>query len=210
MDRKKLEYFWDYYKWWVLIPLIVILILGSLVKSFREETKPVALYVVMIDSSMDEDTASDMADAYAKSRGIDVQETPIQIDTGISYPKSEDTAALADTATVAGIQRYQALISTGTADVILSPPWVVEEHASDQAYVNLAELLPADLQELAEPYYCYYTNESGESIPLGLDLESFEQIKEVYEDVTPVLSVSAYSTRQEESIAFIRWILESE
>jgi hypothetical protein len=63
---------------------------------------------------------------------------------------------------------------------------------------------------LAEPYYCYYTDESGESIPLGLNLESFEQIKEDYEEVTPVLSVSAYSTRKEESIAFIRWILESE
>jgi hypothetical protein len=207
MDRKKLEYFWDYYKWWVLIPLIVILILGSIVKTFREETAPEALYVVMISSSADEDMASGLADAYAQSRGIDVSETPVEVDTGITYPQSEDTAALADTATVAGMQRYQALISTGTADVILSPPWVVEEHASDQAYTNLADLLPADLQELAEPYYCYYTTESGESIPLGLNLESFAQIKEVYEDVTPVLSVSAHSTRQEESIAFIRWIL---
>ena len=87
----------------------------------------------------------------------------------------------------------------------ISTTWAVEEYEKADAYCNLEELLSSDLYEELEEDIFFCQDQSGNSVPVGIRLDSASRLGDFYEDGIPVLTVSAYSKRKEEAAAFIEW-----
>ena len=203
--KQKIVYFWDYNKWKVLIPAAILIFFTTLLSSYLEETKEPALVIAIVNGRDTESAENLIWEEYVKERRIDVEKTPLRIESGFLHPKVMDETASADSATVAGIQRYSAMLTGGIIDVTISTTWAVEEYEKADAYCNLEELLSSDLYEELEEDIFFCQDQSGNSVPVGIRLDSASRLGDFYEDGIPVLTVSAYSKRKEEAAAFIEW-----
>lgn len=206
--RQKAEYFWDYHKWKVIIPIVVLIFAISFISSYLEETAERALAVAIVDARDSEAVEKLIKEDYADARGIDTQKTPIRIESGMVYPKVMDERAAADTVTVASIQKYSAMLINGTIDINISPTWVVEEYGKADAYRNLKELLPEKVYHSIEDKLFWCKDATGTEIPAGIYVDDKAVLGEFYDDGVPILTVSAYSGRVEEAVAFIEWFIE--
>lgn len=205
--KQKITYFWDYHKWKVLIPFAVLVFAVTFITSYLEETREPALVIAIVNGRDTAEAETLILEDYAQERGIDTEETPLRIESGFLHPKVMDETASADSAAVASIQKYTAMLVNGTVDVTISTSWAVEEYEKADAYCNLEELLPDNLYEELEGELLCYKDQNGKELPVGINLQGLSFLGEFYEEGTPVLTVSAYSTRKEETVAFIEWLL---
>lgn len=206
--RKKAEYFWEYHKWKVIIPIVVLIVAISFISSYLEETAERALAVAIVNARDSEAAEKLIKEEYANAQGIDVQKTPIRIESGLVYPKVMDEVAATDTVTVASIQKYTAMLTSGTIDISISPTWVVEEYGKADAYCSLNALLSEEVYHNIEEKLFWCKDSTGTEIPVGIYVDDKAVLGEFYDDGVPILTVSAYSGRLEEAVAFIEWFLK--
>ncbi len=204
--KQKIVYFWDYHKWKVLIPAAALIFILTFLGSYLEEIKEPALVIAIVNGRDTSSAENLILEDYVKERRIDVEKTPLRIEGGFLHPKVMDEKASADSTVAAGIQKYTGMLTNGTIDVTISTTWAMEEYEKADSYCDLSELLPSNLYEELEERLYYCKNQSGKSIPAGIRLDRDSCFGEFYEDGIPVLTVSAYSTRKEEAVAFIEWL----
>ena len=83
--KQKLAYFWYYYKWHVIIALVVIIMIVSFVKQLTDRKDP-AFYAVMLNASLLDQITSEQPDFvtdFAEKEGIDLNTSDITFDTSI-------------------------------------------------------------------------------------------------------------------------------
>ena len=72
--KQKLAYFWYYYKWHVIIALVVIIMIVSFVKQLTDRKDP-SFYAVMLNASLLDQMTSEQPDFvtdFAEKEGIDL------------------------------------------------------------------------------------------------------------------------------------------
>lgn len=82
--KQKLTYFWDYYKWPVIIGIIAVIVLASMIYEMatRKETAFYALMLNATERNYMGDTSGNTA-AFAEYAGIDEEKYEIMYDTSI-------------------------------------------------------------------------------------------------------------------------------
>lgn len=208
--KQRLRFFWDYYKWVVLIPVAALIFLVTFITSYLEENKTPALAVAVINARDITAFEEAVTEEYVRERQINIERTPVRIEGGILHPKIMDESASTDTVTVAGMQKYTVMLTNSTIDVTISPIWSVEEYEKADVYCDLQELLPEEIFRKLEEDIFYCKDGKGEDIAVGIFIEESFLLGEFYEEAKPVLTVSAYSTRKEEAVLFMEWLLEKE
>ena len=151
--KQKLRFFWDYYKWTVLLPIAVLIFLITFITSYLEENKEPALGIAVINARDTTSFEAAVTEEYVRERQIDTGKTPVRIESGILHPKVMDETASTDTITVAGMQKYTAMLTNATIDVTVSPVWSVEEYEKADAYCDLQELFLHIVQEKKKQFY---------------------------------------------------------
>ncbi len=203
--RQKLEHFWEYEKWKVIIPIIIIIVIAAMVDSYRAENRELTLDISMINAVMESPSDVTFQDKYSEECNIDVENVPIRVETGMVHPKVVDEYAVMDSVVVASIQRYDALLLSGKTDVTITNTWVVEQYQKNDGYENLQELLPNDLYEKLQDKMFYCKDSQGKEIPAGIIVEDVSFLSEFYDEI-PILTISKYSKRKEKAIEFVEWL----
>ncbi len=204
----KLEFFWDYYKWFVIIPVLVVIIVLSFVFSYLYEQRDLSLNIALMNTSDVNEAIYAFKNDYATYRNIDTNELPIEVNYNFLHPKVMDEAAAADTTTVASIQKYQAMLLNSKLDVTITTSWVVEAYGEADAWCDLREVMDASFLEAEKDNIFYCKNSKGVEIPMGIRVDDCALLGEFYEEGTPIVTVSAYSVRKEEAAHFIEWLSE--
>lgn len=207
---EKAEYFWDYYKWAVIIPVIVIAIIVAFISSYINENKEPAIHISLMNGKMNEASDVTLGDDYASARNIDTEKTPVSVESNLYQPEIMDAEAAANESAVASIQKYDAMLKYGRTDVTITTSWVVEEYEAADAFVDLKEILPVTLYNDVEEYLFYAPNSKGEKIPVGITLEHIPEVKRFYPEETPIITISAFTDRVDNAIDFIRWLVGEE
>ena len=84
--KKKLQYFWDYYKWHVIIPVLILLFVVFGIRTFLMENRETSIYISMINCK-DEYSVDEYLTAYSdelQERG-ETQET-FRLEGGFIHP----------------------------------------------------------------------------------------------------------------------------
>ena len=132
--RQKLAYFWYYYKWHVIIALVVIIMIVSFIKQLTDRKDP-AFYAVMLNASLLDQMTSEQPDFvtdFAEKEGIDLNTSDITFDTSIRIV--EDSM---DETSITSSQKY----------------------ANSSMFHDLRDILTDEQIQALEPYFYYVDRE---------------------------------------------------
>ena len=208
--KQKLQYFWFYHKWKVIIPFLIFIFLFTFISDVIEEKKPAALSVAIVNANDISDMMMAITQEYPQAMGIDIEKTPVRMEADFLHPEVMGEAATVDNQTIASIQKYQAMVTNAYIDVTVSPTWAVDEYQKANVYEDLKEFLPEDFCEKYQDLLYYTKNAEGETVAAGIKVDETELFKDLYRDGIPVMTICSYSKRKEEAVRFIQWIIEKD
>lgn len=231
---KKIEHFWEYYKWYAIVPFAIVAIVVSMLSTYIMESRPIALGIVMMNTSDVASAVKEFEINYAMEREL---ELPVRVNIDFVHPNNMKQAALETDDTIASIQKYQTMMRNGYVDVTFTTDWVVKEYMQIPLYEDLRTYFDEDFLKEYEEYIYYIIKEEveaeanrkayeedtgtlaetseevnweeiGEKIPVAFYVEDCEALGEFYLDAKPVMAFTKNGERTEESIAFAKWVLE--
>lgn len=208
--KQRLGYFWDYHKWKIIIPLLVLIFLVTFITDTIEEKKPAALLVAVVNASDISDMMMAITQEYPQDRGIDTKKTPVRMEADFLHPQVMGEAATMDNRTIASIQKYNAMVINAYIDITISPTWAVDEYQKANVYEDLQQLLPEEFLKEHEDLLYYAKNADGNNVVTGIRLDETELFGNLYKDSIPIMTICTYSKRQDEAIQFMKWIIEKD
>lgn len=165
--RRSLAYFWDYYKWFVIIPLVIVLIIVSLAVSLVNENKVTYLTVAMVNVSCECD---DLFSEYES-----VVEEDIRVNYDYLHPKMTDNYYVDSEEVNASVQKLQGNIISGRVDVICTNMRAIDDYSESNIWRDLRDVLGEDFvsQHSDSIYYI-------QDIPIGLNIEESDVLLSAY------------------------------
>lgn len=167
--KKKLAYFWDYYKIHVLVAAVIIAVIISFVRQYLN-SKDTAFYAVLLNVGATDpnyELATSLAEEFQGYAEIDPDQYEVVIDTSISFFDGVDAQYA-----VANQQKLIAMMQIGDVSALAADTENFEKYAQFGYFYDMKSLLSEE--ELAKyDSYLYYTdaasfeNEDSTSSPDG-------------------------------------------
>lgn len=233
--KEKFNYFLDYYKWYVIVSVLILLFAGSLI--YQTVTKKDrAFYAVLLNAyDMEQSGSEEYPLLFSEYAGIDPDTYDIIFDNSM-YMDSSDIAAY-DENTMAATQKLMVLIAAREVDVLAASESTINSYAYNDTFYDLRSLLSEEQYQKYEPYF-YYIDQSvvremaerdigsddyvsipdypsprnpenmEEPVPVGIYLDTDSNLKENYlfTDETVIISILANSEHTENAVSFIDFI----
>jgi len=146
--KEKISYFWDYYKWYVIGAIILIVAIASFCYEMLTK-KDTAFTAVMLNTS-ELELELQAPQAFADYVGIDTEEYTVEFDT--SFRIIEESP---DELTVTNTQKLFAYVSAQQVDVMITDDSSFRKYANSDNFYDLREILTAEQLAKYEPYFYY-------------------------------------------------------
>lgn len=226
--KKRLSYFWDYYKWHTLFTIVVIAIICGYVHHVAT-AKTSILNGVLLNSFADNETAVSLREYFAAEREIDLSKYDIVLNTSFSYG---DSFTYTESRQAIIAQTAAGMIDFFTGDT---------ESMQDMAYsfmlADLRQVLTEEQQQQYEPYFIYIDqdvldaidaasdnidepvaieypdwhnpNSMENPIPVLIDISRCNSLRTMYDDSITELAfgVSASATNMDQTLAFLDYLM---
>ena len=131
--KKRLAYFWTYYKWHVLGGLFAALVAIVLIRDMTGQTKDV-LYGAFLNAYSTE-IEETLADDFAAYLGIDTNKYSVTFNSGLRMSEQFDANAI-DTG-----EFFSVYIAAGDLDVAVMDPYNFRKYAYADTYKDLRDCL---------------------------------------------------------------------
>lgn len=152
--KQRWEYFWEYYKFYVLGFVCVLFILISMTKDILKN-KEMIFNVAVFNADTDAIT-TEYTDAWAAELGekfeINTKKETVTFDT--SYVLSNERNTSFDMST---LQKVMVLAGSRELDIVVGNKAVFEYYAQLEFFADLKDVLTAEQYARLEPYF-YYTD----------------------------------------------------
>ena len=196
-------HFWTYYKWFAIIPAIVLGMLIYSICAYRQETKTYDLKIAMINAHKN---GILLFDAYSESIGHEVV-----VDTNYFYPTNEESIYI-DTDMASSLQKLSSEFQSGLIDMMVTNSRCIKEYTT-YAFRDLREILDADqLAQLEAQERVYYLeSEEGESIPVGILVSGLDFFEPAYpgSEEKHYLVISKFTDKKEEEKLLMEYVFFS-
>ncbi len=204
--RKKLEFFWEYYKWFVIIPSIIIVIVVVMIVSYLDESRERALELSIMNAVNLPELMYVVEHDYTAYTGGEVSAKDIRIESDLQYPNTETGEIFGDKYVIS-MQKFNSMVLASRVDVAVTNTWVANAYSVTDAILDLREIFDEEfLNEHSDIIY-YSRDSKGEEIPVGFYVGS-ELFMEAYEEDTPPIVISFDSSKHpEEAVRFMEWII---
>ena len=224
--KKKAQFIWDYYRWWIIGGVIAIIVLSVFIHDWRENSKPTYLYAEMLNTYFGVDKSNTLYDDYVREAGVDLSKEQVIIGTDTFLDVDNY-----DTTMIAYQQRLVANYAAQAIDVVIGPKKIIEGPANCDSYADLSKTLPPDLIDELEDkgYEFYYFDPSADEIEdfegedvkpyiAGVYLDNCSYLNNMGENGAyppaqtegdrPVFTMAANSLRQDHAIGFLRFLID--
>lgn len=154
--RKKLAYFWEYYKIHTLAAIAIIAIVFSLVKQFVTN-KDIGLYAVLVDAiTTDSNFGLNeiWSEEFKEYTQIDPDKYEVSIDTSISISENADVQY-----SLVNQQKLFAMLTAGSISAFIADTETFETYAQNDTFYDIEPLLTEEGMNKYGPYL-YYTDAS--------------------------------------------------
>ncbi len=223
---KKARYIWDYYKWWIIGTIAVVIALAVFIRDYRENSKPTYLYAEMLNTYFGYDKSNTLYDDFVAAEGIDLTKEHLTI--GMETTLSTDNY---DTTMLAYQQRMVANYTAAELDVVIGPKAIMEGPANCDCYADWNTIIPEDLKSELEDrgYAFYYFDPSKDEIEdyegedltpywAGVYLDNCPYLNNMgeagaypepeTEDDRVIFTIAANSKRVDHAVEFLRFLID--
>lgn len=205
----KIQYIWDYYRYYILGVLIVILTIVAFINSYIRTNYDVVCYIAVAEGSIS--GGSDDSDIFTKDLteylGIDGKKERVDFD----YSYNLVTDLLDQEDANISINKIYTLASIGSMDGYLTDRQYIDFFSTDkEAFLyDLRELLTVDELDYLSDKLVYFTDGNGDSIPIAVDLTDAPKIKDSGLKIeNPCYGIVVTSQYVDNAVAFIRYAYE--
>ena len=198
--KKKLEHIWDYYRWHILIFLVVVFALGTWISQAIHQTEPI-LQVEMVNAYGSSDGGEAFAD-FLQQQGIPYYEDAVIVGRNIQLdgPDASQNYGAA--------QMLFCTIAAGEPDLIFWDTDEVFPMIDEGPLLDLRELLPEELLQ-EEKDSLVYGKLNGETYPCGIYLEGNPWVQEHNYYVNCTASVAVTCRDRELAKNFLLYLLHA-
>lgn len=150
--KEKLAYFWDYYKIHTFVVIAVIAFAATFIYQYATN-RDYGFYAAVINADTTALTeVNPWGSEFEEYAGIDTEEYQAYIDTSIALSDNDSTQY-----SMSSTEKLLAMVQTGIVDVIVADTAVFENYAQYEYFMNLEEVLPAEVYEKYKDCL-YYTD----------------------------------------------------
>ena len=221
--KKKAKYIWDYYKFPILGVLVGLFLLGTFIRDYRINSRPIYLDAILINSDLAYSPEDGLKEDFIRYASVDTDTYNLMIDSSIIIDKENY-----DQMSVANAQKVLAMYTAGDMDVIIGPESIIDEYGAMGAHMDLEGIMSDELKKDLETkgFSLYYTteyeeDENGETTPIGtypagIYLENSDYLKGLgergaYATLTesgqkPVFTITATSKRSDNALQLLKMI----
>ena len=207
--KKKIGFFVDYYKWFVIIPAIIIVIAIVMITSYISESRERALELSIVNAKYEiPDLMYAVEHDFIDYTGENITGNDIRIVYDLQYPDTSTGQEAFTQAENVSMQKFNASVITGRVDAALTEFWVVNDYSVTDATLDLRELFDEDFLKDHEDRVYYARDSSGEKIPVAFYIDA-KVVKDAYpDDAKPLVVSFDTSEHKEEAARFMRWLLD--
>ena len=210
--KKSIGFFIDYYKWFVIIPAIIIVITIIMITSYLSESRERALELSIVNAKFEiPDLMYAVENDFIDYTGENITGKDIRIVYDLQYPDTSGGDQVFSQSENVSMQKFNASVIAGRVDIALTESWVVNDYSVTNATLDLREIFDEDFLKDHEDKVYYARDSSGEKIPVAFYIDA-KIVKDAYPDDAEPLVVSFDSAKhKEEARRFMEWLLsESE
>ena len=230
--KQKLTYFWDYYKWHVIVAIVAIIVVVTFIQQILNK-KDTGFYACMMNGARIDflNDNPDSINAFAQYADIDVNEEDIFYDTSLQIGMNTGDD-------VNSSQKFMVYLASSEFDVMVTDAETNLKYAYQGDYFDLREFLTPDQTALYQDAFYYVDGDiireineevnknnleyepvyadalhpetMKDPIPVGLYLPAESPLLKDYffKDENVVLSVFINTTRPERASAYIDFCMQ--
>ena len=232
--KQKLAYFWDYYKWHVIVAVIAVIVVVSFINQILNK-KDTAFYACMLNSSRIDflNDNPDSINAFAQYADIDTGAEEVFYDTSMQIGMNTGDDMNSS-------QKFMVYLASSEMDVMVTDATTNLKYAYQGDYYDLREFLAPEQLAVYQDAFYYVDGDiikeikiqtennnleympvyadplkpetMGDPIPVGLYLPAESPILKDYYflDNNVVLSVFINTTRPERASRFIDFSMQTD
>lgn len=232
--KQKAAYFWEYYKGYVIIPVLIIVAVSSYIYHIVTDPEDILNGILLNTHNMEaQEVADSLADEFCEEQEIDTKDYSITLNTSVSYTAG-DTSGTANYETS---QALMAWIAAGTVDFISGDSETMTELSYKGYLTDLREFLSEEEIAQYEPYFLYMDqavyearskafedNQDGftiqlpdctkpeemeNPIPVLIDMSQSEKLCEIYTgEKSLILGIPSKAPHKDTLLDFFDYIME--
>lgn len=152
--KERLEYFWDYYKWWVIGGIIGIIILASIIHDIINSKKDI-LQVAMINYYKVNEQDTTFSDDFTARIGLNPKKESVTFLDDLRFLEGQEYSQ----ETYAAKQQVSVYMAARSLDVFLASNTVLRDYAYDRCFADLKTIFSdEEYKALEEKGLLYYVD----------------------------------------------------
>lgn len=152
--RKKIQYFWQYYKWHTIVILGIIACVGNVIYTHISEPK-IELNGIILNANSSEidERSANLIDSYIEEENLNLNRNNFALDTSLIFLSTGKTEAI--TSNYSTFQVLQTQSASGKLDFITGDALGMTTLSYRNYFVDLRTVLTEEQFKTYEPYMCY-------------------------------------------------------
>lgn len=211
--KEKVGYYWYYYKWRLIVPIIIFIIGFNLISTIVNKPKIILDGMFINISDFNRLEQLDLYTQYfVQSLDLDPSKYSIAYNPNHTYISEEKKAimpeeAIDPSANKYAIQNVVAGLGSKSLNFIIGPSDSLLEIDSNQLFTDLSEILTDEQQQAYASYYIYLEDE--ESLPILLDIQHCEELMDIYgnPDIPLAIGIVGDPEEMDMMLKFIDYIM---
>ena len=174
--KEKFSYFLDYYKWYVIAIVVVVIFATSLIYNYVTKTESI-LSGIMLNTYIDDvDSKDELIQTFIEEHNIDASEYHVDLNTTYSY--STDNAGNSADANFSVLQAITAQAGNRMLDFMTGDTATMVDFAYKGWFTDLTTVLTEEQITKYEPYFLYIDQAILNEIEKAFEeLEDIDTIK---------------------------------
>ncbi len=203
-NKAKIQYIWDYYRWYIIGGICVVAALISLIHHFATYKESIMdIVMVNVNDPYQDNTG---LDEFYELTGLDPENDEILIDSSLVYSLVET-----DSTNYYNEQALMVKLAAGETDLFFAPEQVFQTYADWGYLLDLSTVLTTEELDKYSDILVYGTDEeTNTTFPCGVILENNDWLVENnYYSGTCYFGIMVNSKAPELALEFFHYIMEN-
>lgn len=202
--NKKISYFWDYYRYHVLLFIVLAAFISYAIYTFTKPKVEPRLYTAIVNNTVDTQIWDEYAEKMDEHLKLDTVSENVVLNYNFQYNGSPEYE-------VNSRQAFAIYLAASEIDVIIAPLSEFSNYVDKGFFTPLSDQLPTDLySSLTDRFYLADTEDNPRVSAYGIylgDTKLYREHSMYVDDDDPILiGIVLNSNYKENAAEFIRYI----